>query len=131
VIVLDASVVIDLLLNQVPRAEAAARRILSEARSLLAPCLIDAEVGQVLRRYRVSDTIPADRAYAALDDFAQLPITRYAHEPLLARAFEMRHNATFYDALYLALAEAAGAPLLTCDRRLAGLPGVLARVEVL
>jgi predicted nucleic acid-binding protein len=38
---------------------------------------------------------------------------------LLARAWNMRRNFTVYDALYVALAEAASAPLLTSDRRLA------------
>ncbi|MGH6897644.1 MAG: PIN domain-containing protein [Geminicoccaceae bacterium] len=48
----------------------------------------------------------------------------------MPRAFELRDNATIYDALYLALAEVLEAPLLTRDRRLARVPGVAARVEV-
>ena len=33
--------------------------------------------------------------------------------------FELRDNLTAYDALYVALAEALGVPLLTCDTRIA------------
>jgi predicted nucleic acid-binding protein len=130
-IVLDASAVIDLLLNQGLRAEAAAERILAHSPSLLAPGLLDAEVGQAIRRYWLAKAFSAERAKSALDDYAQLPITRFPHEPLMPRAFAMRANATFYDALYLALAEAADCPLLTSDQRLADIPGVTARVEVL
>ena len=75
--------------------------------------------GQVLRRYSLAGSITAGRARAALEDYAALPIARYPHLPLLARAFSLRANMTFYDALYVALAEAADATLLTCDRRLA------------
>ena len=42
----------------------------------------------------------------------------------------MRHNVTAYDAVYLALAEALDAPLVTTDRKLAGTPGHEARVIV-
>lgn len=42
----------------------------------------------------------------------------------------LRHNLTAYDALYVALAEALEAPLLTGDRALLAVPGVTARVEL-
>jgi predicted nucleic acid-binding protein len=93
--------------------------------------LLDAEVGQVLRRFSIAREISVQRARAALADYAALPITRYPHLPLLERAFALRANATFYDALYLALAEVIDAPLVTCDSRLARAPGARAVVEVL
>jgi predicted nucleic acid-binding protein len=127
-VVIDASVVVDTLLNRLPMAAEAERWIAAESRTLLAPALLDAEVGQVLRRYTLARVIAADRASIALEDYAALPITRYPHLPLLARAFSLRANMTFYDALYVALAEAADATLLTCDRRLAAV--VPASVEV-
>ena len=43
----------------------------------------------------------------------------------------MRGNCTAFDAAYLALAEALEAPLITCDKRLAGVPGAYATVEVM
>jgi predicted nucleic acid-binding protein len=49
---------------------------------------------------------------------------------LLRRAFALYANTTFYDALYLSLAEAVAAPLITSDRALAGIPGARAKVEV-
>jgi predicted nucleic acid-binding protein len=130
-IVLDASAAIDLLLNSPPSGARIAGRVAAERTGIIAPHLIDAEVGQVLRRFLLAQEISVQRARAALNDFAQLPIARYPHVPLLERAFALRANTSFYDALYLALAEAVDAPLITCDGSLARIPGVKARVEVL
>jgi predicted nucleic acid-binding protein len=44
------------------------------------------------------------------------------------RAWELRDILTAHDAVYIALAEALDAPLLTRDRRLAGAAGHRARV---
>ena len=48
----------------------------------------------------------------------------------LPRVWALRNNLTAYDAVYIALAEALDAPLLTRDRRLAGAAGHRARVEL-
>jgi len=47
-----------------------------------------------------------------------------AHVGLLDRARALRDNVSFHDALYVALAERPGEPLLTLDTRLATAPGV-------
>ena len=129
-IVLDTSVVIDLLLDSPPYAEVIARRVAAEAPELYAPHLLDVEVAQVLRRFVLSGAVPIDRAWEALDDLLELPIHRYPHAPLLKRAFELRNNVTMYDALYLVLAEGLGAVLLTRDSGLAGIAGIAAEVEI-
>ena len=49
---------------------------------------------------------------------------------LLGRVWELRHNLTAYDAVYVALAEALDAPLLTRDRRLAAAAGHHARIDL-
>jgi predicted nucleic acid-binding protein len=58
-------------------------------------------------------------------------LTRYTHEPLLQRIWELRHNMTAYDAAYVALAEALNAPLITCDARLSKAPGTRATIELI
>ena len=98
--------------------------------TLHAPHLLDLEVLQVLRRYAAAGEISAERAREALDDLAAFRLRRWAHEPLTLRIWDLRQNLTAYDAAYVALAEALGAPLLTRDRRLASAPGIRARVEV-
>ena len=50
---------------------------------------------------------------------------------LVERAWELRDNVSFYDGLYVALAEAMDAPLLTTDRKLAAAPGLRVRVELI
>ena len=48
----------------------------------------------------------------------------------LARAaWALRQNLSFYDALYVALAAALDAPLITADRRLSGAPALGCVVE--
>lgn len=72
-IVLDASALIELLLNT-PRAATIADRALGSGESLHAPHLIDVEVAQVLRRYRRDDALSAQRGRQALDDLAGMPL---------------------------------------------------------
>jgi len=130
-IVLDASVLIDLLLGIPPHADAVAELLASEAPQLFAPHLIDAEVAQVVRRRVLGGTVRPLDAVDALRVLGELPLVRHPHLPFLARAFEWRDNVTVYDGLYLALAEALGATLVTRDTALASVPGCSARVRVL
>ena len=59
-----------------------------------------------------------------------MPLRRYAHDFLLPRVWALRHNLTAYDAVYVALAEALEAPLLTRDQRIAAATGHRARIEL-
>ena len=128
-IVLDASAVLDLLLRT-PEGLLLEGRIFAPGETLHAPHLIDVEVARVLRRYTMLGDLSALRAGQALDDLADLPISRYPHYLLLPRIWELRDNVTAYDAAYIALAEALPAPLLTRDRSLASAPGHAAAVEL-
>ena len=129
-IVVDASAVLGLLLRTeaAPRIEA---RLFRELESWHAPHLVDLEVAQVLRRYASTDEISKSRGEQALEDLVDLPLTRYPHDVLLPRIWELRHNVTAYDAAYLALAEVLDAPLVTLDARLASAAGHDARVELI
>ncbi len=68
--------------------------------------------------------------HALLGDLADLPLQRHPHDWLLLRVWDLRHNLTAYDAIYVALAEAPDAPLVTRDQRLAAAPGHQARIEL-
>ena len=129
-IVLDASATLEVLLVT-PAAVKLMDRIFSPEESLHAPQLLDLEVAQVLRRYSSAGDIKPERASQALSDLADLSLTRYPHPPFVPRIWELRHNFTAYDAAYVALAEALGAPLLTADRALARAPGHSATVEII
>ena len=128
-IVLDASAAIEVLL-QTAAGTPVAERILTEESSLHAPHLLDVEVAQVLRRFVAKKELPAKRAEQALQDLSDLPVERYSHGLLLPRAWELRHNLTAYDAVYVALAEILGATLLTRDDRISRASGHIAHVEV-
>lgn len=128
-IVVDASAVLELLLRTDAAARVAARLFLTPE-SWHAPHLLDLEVAQVLRRYAATGEISEPRGKEALEDLVDLPLTRYPHDVLLPRIWELRHNVTAYDAAYLALAEVLDAPLVTRDSRLASVGGHYARVEL-
>ena len=129
-IVVDASAVIDVLLNT-PAGVRVADRLFADGETLHAPHLLDLEVAQVLRRYALSAELDAARGAQALEDLAALPLSRYPHDVLLPRIWELRHNVTAYDAAYVALAEALAAPLVTRDAALAASRGHAARIELL
>jgi predicted nucleic acid-binding protein len=129
VIVLDASAAIEWLL-QSPVGVKIDHRIFAPAESLHAPHLLDVEVAQVLRRYVRDKTITAQRGQEALEDLGDLPLSRYPHDFLIPRIWELRATLTAYDAAYVALAELLDAPLLTCDGKIASAPGHDANIEV-
>ena len=128
-IVLDASAALEWLL-QTPRGVRFGRRIFLPGESLHAPHLLDVEVAQALRRFVAVHGLSVSRAEEALQDLTDLRIRRYPHTPFLRRIWALRNNLTSYDAVYVALAEALGAPVLTCDAKLAAAPGHGARIEV-
>jgi len=130
VIVVDASVVIEVLLNT-PAGVRVADRLFADGETLHAPHLLDLEVAQVLRRYALSAELDAARGAQALEDLAALPLSRYPHDVLLPRIWELRHTVTAYDAAYVALAEALAAPLVTRDAALAASRGHAARIALL
>jgi predicted nucleic acid-binding protein len=127
-IVVDASALLEVLLRTDVAVVVEARLFTGE--TLHAPHLVDLEVAQVLRRYERAGELTARRGGEALEDLAAIRIERYPHHLFLPRVWSLRPNATAYDACYLALAEALNAPLVTRDRRLSGVPGHGARVEV-
>ncbi len=129
-IVLDASAAIEWLL-QTSVGGKVEERIFAYADTLHAPHVLDVEVAQLLRRYVMAGIITAHRGQEALDDLLDLALTPYPHLALLGRVWELHDNLTAYDAAYVALAEALGAPLVTCDGKLALAPGHHARVELI
>lgn len=128
-IVLDASAAIEWLF-QSPAGVKIDKRIFSTFESLHAPHLLDVEVAQVVRRYVRDKAITAQRGQEALEDLSGMPLTRYAHDFLIPRVWELRATLTAYDAVYVALAEVLDVPLLTCDRRIASASGHSANVQV-
>lgn len=99
--------------------------------NLQAPHLIDLEVSQTLRRWRLKAGLPDEIAAAWLAGYLAIPIHRHAHVLLMSRIWELRDNLTCYDASYVALAESLGAPLLTADGRLRSARWHAAQIQIL
>jgi predicted nucleic acid-binding protein len=129
VIVLDASVMVDLLTGEAPDT-AHIRERLADELEVHVPHLVDAEVTHALRGLVLRDRLAAAQARRAIRRFAVLPLTRWPQTPLLSRVFALRDQLTAYDATYVALAEGLGATLLTRDARMARAGGHRARIEV-
>jgi predicted nucleic acid-binding protein len=127
VLVLDSSAAVDYLLDLRPRSTWIAQR-LSEAGVAIAPHLIDVEVASFLRREVARGLLPEGRALTALAHLASMRLIRYPHLRYLDRVWELRHGLTPYDAVFVALAEDSGLPLLTSDARLARAKGVNASI---
>lgn len=84
-----------------------------------APHLLDVEVLSGLRGLLLGGKLEPGAAEEARRDHFALTITRHGFEPLADRVWQLRHQHTSYDSCYVALAEALGAPLYTCDAKLA------------
>lgn len=116
-IVLDASVVVELLTNG-PLADSIGRDLAGRDEPFIVPHLLDVEAISAFRNLAAGHRIDSHRSEQFLAGLAALPAERYAHTPLASRIWELRRHFTAYDAVYIALAEAAGAVLYTCDARL-------------
>lgn len=117
--VVDASAMVEWLLDSA-LAEAMPSTLGYEY--LAAPEHMDAEVLSALRGKEAAGDLSETEAAEVLADLIESPLERYPVVPLVEDAWEMRHNMTAYDALYVALARRLGCELVTADRRWAGVP---------
>lgn len=116
-IVLDASVVVELLTNGIV-ADSIRTELAARDESLIVPHLIDVEVMSAIRRLAKGRRIDPHRSREFLAGLAALSAERYSHTPLIGRIWELRHNFTACDATYIALTEATDSVLYTCDEKL-------------
>ena len=125
---IDASALVDALVETDAPAIVAA----IGGRELIAPAHLDAEVLSALRGLSLGGHLTLHRCRDAVQDLADLPLTRWAlDEPLLARSLDFAHGMTAYDALYVSLAEMTGTPLLTRDEPLSRAAARFVEVEVI
>lgn len=127
--VVDASVLVEFL-GGGKHSRMVDERLADEEHTLWAPHLIDAEIGQALRRRVREGRLPPELAGDAIWEINNLPLERVEHEHLIQVAWGLRDNFSFYDALYVALALMLDEPLLTFDARL-GRSGFDLPIEVL
>lgn len=127
--VIDASALVLAVGGKTDAASALRARLLGVRTH--APHLIDAEVGNVLRRHERESRLSPEEARLARRAAGPLIAQRHAHAgPLGDLAWTLRHNLSFYDALYAALAALMDVPLLTGDVRLSRAPGLPCPIEL-
>ncbi len=128
-LVVDASCLTEVLTGG-PGAETIRQRLAGD-RDHAAPHSIDVEVFGVIRREHLRRRLDATAAAQAVEDLRRWPGERFGHRLLLARSWQLRDTVRGWDAMYVALAEALDAVLLTTDQRLAAASGPTCRIEAL
>jgi predicted nucleic acid-binding protein len=128
VLVVDASCLFEVLTGTT-RAESIRQRLALDEEHA-APHVIDVEVFSVIRREHRLGRLDRTAADQAVEDLETWPGERFGHRFLLARAWELRDSVRGWDAMYVALAEALDAVLVTIDGRLAVAQGPNCRIEV-
>lgn len=127
-VVVDASVLIELLTQESRRAELSLRRLTGV--QLHVPEHLPAEVMNVVRRMRNAGLVHPRLADDAMTGFWDMALTRWPLEWTSGRAWQLGASLSSYDAAYVALAELLEAPLVTLDARIARAPGIRCVVEV-
>jgi predicted nucleic acid-binding protein len=118
-LVLDASVVLAVALQEANRHHAA--RILSEVadQGAAVPCLWHVEVGNALPIAERRKAMPAEQRAAALQDLSQLTVTVDTETVLRAWreaiSLAAQYRVTLYDAMYLELSLRRELPLASFD----------------
>ena len=124
-IVLDASAFID----AVDGRRNVIERLAGE--DIHAPHLLDVEVVSALRRLMAEGRLDEGLADRALEILEKADIHRHQHTPLLRRVWELSHQISAYDAAYVSLAAVMDVPLVTTDRKLAGVSNLPCAVEAM
>lgn len=121
-IVVDASVLIDALLDDGPAGDGA-RAALAEDSEWAAPPHLVVEVLSVARRRLLRGQVEPGRAADAVDALGGLEIVWVDPALLVPRIWALRDNVAAFDAAYVATAELLECDLITGDRRLAAAGG--------
>jgi len=115
-LVVDASFVVAALTDSGPVGSWADGLLDSD--DLAAPHFMQVEAANIIRRGELAGTIGADTASLAHADLLALRVELFAYEAFAPRVWELRHNLSAYDGLYVAIAESLGTDLATLDGRL-------------
>lgn len=86
--------------------------------------LFDAEVLTGWRRWSLREDIGADVVEPARVRLNSIRFRRISVRALSQQAWTLRHNVSFTDGCYVALAERLDAPLVTADMKLVDAPGL-------
>ncbi|MEU0549981.1 type II toxin-antitoxin system VapC family toxin [Micromonospora sp. NPDC005979] len=129
-IVVDASALVDALVDDGPLGDAARAELTGDPH-WAAPGHLLVEVLSVIRGKVLGGKLGLARASEVVDTLPSLVVDEVNVAMLLDRMWQLRGNVTAYDAAYVAAAELLGCPLVTGDGRLAKASGVRCEIRVL
>jgi predicted nucleic acid-binding protein len=129
VIVVDASVLADALLDDGPLG-AAARAALTADPYWAAPAHLLVEVLSVIRGKTLGGKLGLTRANEAVAALSELVVDEVDISQLVDRIWQLRGNLTAYAAAYVAAAETLECPLVTGDGKLAKASGPHCEIRV-
>ena len=115
--VIDASVLVEYVRNTPVVIDV--DDVIGPDSSLHAPDLADVESVNTMRGLLLGNKITELEATIAIAELVEFPVELHSCEALIDRIWELRSNATAYDAAYVALSEALDATLVTADHKLA------------
>ena len=119
-VVLDANVLIRGLVGLQAEARHWIEQVAAKEVAPAWPAHLYVEVAHTLVRLTRAGAIDVRRAGRVFNQLRRMPAYVHAPESMnRAMAIALDRGLTVYDAAYVALAEALGAPLVTADRRLA------------
>ncbi|WP_319460601.1 type II toxin-antitoxin system VapC family toxin [Micromonospora sp. RTP1Z1] len=129
-IVVDASVLADALVDDGPVGDAARAELTADPH-WAAPGHLLIEVMSVIRGKVLGNKLALARAQEAIQTLPSLVIDEISTATLLDRMWQLRGNVTAYDAAYVAAAEMLACPLVTGDGRLAKASGVRCEIRLI
>ncbi|MEI7614870.1 MAG: type II toxin-antitoxin system VapC family toxin [Betaproteobacteria bacterium] len=113
--VIDASVAVRWVVDLPFASEA--RSFLSFQNRLIAPDFLPAEVGSALTKLVRAGSLSQADGVEAYEDFFRAPVRLYPAHPIALTALKtaLKQGRSFYDCLYLTLAESEGGRFVTAD----------------
>lgn len=121
-LVVDASVLVDALLDPAERGESAREAITGHA--VAGPEHLQVETFHVLRRLVTAGLVAEPVGRRAVTRMGELTVQTVPTPALLERMWQLRDNLTGYDAAYAAAAEHLQVELLTRDEGIHAVPGL-------
>lgn len=118
--VIDSSVILAVLMPDEKESNTSQKfiKLLEKGVGLVAPNLLEFEVGNSLKSAVLSKRITSNEAKELFDTFNDFPISYKSIEKELVLKISLNSNLSFYDASYLCLAKKNKCKLLTLDKTL-------------
>lgn len=117
-VVADASVAVKWYLPEAHSREAV--RLLNPAFDLYAPDLLFSEIGNILWKRRTKGELSHEKAITIIAAINAVSFTIVSSQSLMPSALNIacKYQRTFYDSVYIAIAQTQNCPMVTADLKL-------------